>query len=501
MAQIFLQPPEFFDFKQSQLGHQWKTWKQRFLIYLDVSDNDSTSDRKKVSLLLHAMGREGIELYNTFTFPAREPSDDGTVSDVQPTLEEVLETFDDHFIPTINVTFERHRFFVLDQVSGETTDGYLTGLRTLAKTCEFGELRESLIRDRFVCGIANKAVKERLLRTKNLTLAMAIDICKASESAKEQLRVMETATAGKEEMARDSCEPQLMQADAVAMGHSRSVKGRFPSEKCSRCGWAHGTRRCPAIGKPCHKCKRTGHFASMCKSKAIVQMVRPDRIEWEYDGIPDQKEDPVGDEGPTSDETTVRSARYGESLYVGLLDGKGEDSWQVSLRTNGLWITYKLDTGAQVNILPNSLYQRLMPKPELDQASSRLFAYGATAPLNVDGQCLCDVVSEDSVSRRLTFHVLSDTVRAEPLLGLEACDKLNLVKRVSTACADNDVLNRICKDYIARDYSDMFDGIGCLKNYPYTIRLREDAEPFAFATARRVPYNLYDKVKEELERM
>ena len=166
----------------------------------------------------------------------------------------------------------------------------------------------------------------------------------------------------------------------------------------------------------------------------------------------------------------MRSARYGESLYVGLLDGKGEDSWQVSLRTNGLWITYKLDTGAQVNILPNSLYQRLMPKPELDQASSRLFAYGATAPLNVDGQCLCDVVSEDSVSRRLTFHVLSDTVRAEPLLGSEACDKLNLVKRVSTACADNDVLNRICKDYIARDYIDMFDGIGCLKNYPYTVQ-------------------------------
>ena len=151
-----------------------------------------------------------------------------------------------------------------------------------------------------------------------------------------------------------------------------------------------------------------------------------------------------------------------------------------------------------MNILPNSLYQRLMPKPELDQASSRLFAYGATTPLNVDGQCLCDVVTEDSVSRRLTFHVLSDTVIAEPLLGLEACDKLNLVKRVSTACVDNDVLNRICKDYIARDYIDMFDGIGCLKNYPYTIQLREDAEPFAFATARRVPYNLYDKVKEEL---
>jgi hypothetical protein len=64
------------------------------------------------------------------------------------------------------------------------------------------------------------------------------------------------------------------------------------------------------------------------------------------------------------------------------------------LRTNGVWITYKLDTGAQVDIPPNSLYQRLMPRPELDKSSARLFAYGARVPLNVDGQRLCDVIQK-----------------------------------------------------------------------------------------------------------
>jgi hypothetical protein len=59
----------------------------------------------------------------------------------------------------------------------------------------------------------------------------------------------------------------------------------------------------------------------------------------------------------------------------------------------------------------------------------------------------------------------------------------------------------IRKDYVARDCMDLFDGTGCLKDYPCTIRLRDGAEPFALATARRVPYNLYDKVKEELQRM
>jgi hypothetical protein len=171
------------------------------------------------------------------------------------------------------------------------------------------------------------------------------------------------------------------------------------------------------------------------------------------------------------------------------------------LRTNGVWITYKLDTGAQVDIPPNSLYQRLMPRPELDKSSARLFAYGARAPLTVDGQCLCDVVSEEGAVRKLRFHVLSETVRAKPLLWLQACGKLNLVKRVSTAFTEDDLLKRIRKDCIARNYMNLFDGTGCLKGYPYTIRLRDGAEPFALATASRVPYSLYDKVKKELQRM
>jgi hypothetical protein len=170
------------------LGQAWKAWKQQFQIYLNVSDYDSASESKKVSLLLHAMGREDVQLFSTFTFATSEDSE------TQPTLEDVLKKFDDQFIPTINVRLDRHRFFVRDQMSGESTDGYLTALRTLAKTCELGELRESLIRDRFVGGIANKPVKERLLRTKDLTLAMAIDICRASKSAKEQLRVIKTTT-------------------------------------------------------------------------------------------------------------------------------------------------------------------------------------------------------------------------------------------------------------------------------------------------------------------
>ena len=131
-----------------------------------------------ISLLLNALGVEGIELYNTFSFETdSERASDEEESVAQPSFDAVLKRFDDHFLASVNVTFERHLFFIRDQKAGESVDRYVTALRTLASTCEFGDLREPLIRDRFVCGL-----KERLLRTSKLTLQKAIDSCRAAEA-------------------------------------------------------------------------------------------------------------------------------------------------------------------------------------------------------------------------------------------------------------------------------------------------------------------------------
>ena len=169
-----IQPPEQFDFDHRQLGQAWKAWKQRFLIYLDAADYDTASEKKKISLLL---GPDGIELYNTFQFSDDESSSEssggshetegiessgeGIASSGQATFQNVLQKFTDHFLPRVNVTFERHLFFIRDQMEGESADRYVTTLRKLAKTCEFGTLFGSLITDRFVCGLKDSIVSER----------------------------------------------------------------------------------------------------------------------------------------------------------------------------------------------------------------------------------------------------------------------------------------------------------------------------------------------------
>jgi hypothetical protein len=64
----------------------------------------------------------------------------------------VVAKFDVYCLPRVNVTFERHLFFTRDQKESKSVESYVAALRKLAKTCKFGELRDSLVRDRLFAG-------------------------------------------------------------------------------------------------------------------------------------------------------------------------------------------------------------------------------------------------------------------------------------------------------------------------------------------------------------
>ena len=73
------------------------------------------------------------------------------------------------------------------QEQGNKFDAYLIKLRHLIKTCEYGALEDELLHDRMVTGTSNNNVRARLLRESGLTLNRAIDICRSTEQAEQQL--------------------------------------------------------------------------------------------------------------------------------------------------------------------------------------------------------------------------------------------------------------------------------------------------------------------------
>ena len=75
----------------------------------------------------------------------------------------VLQKFEEFYAPKVNITSERYKFFTRAQQEGESIDHYVTALRTLARTCDFRDIRDSLIRDRIVLGVVNPRLSRRLL--------------------------------------------------------------------------------------------------------------------------------------------------------------------------------------------------------------------------------------------------------------------------------------------------------------------------------------------------
>ena len=90
-----------------------------------------------------------------------------------------------------NETVERFRFNTRKQETGETIETYITELKTLASTCNFGETADSLIRDRIVCGKADTHLRERILTTQDLNLDKCVDMCRAAEITKVGLSVLD----------------------------------------------------------------------------------------------------------------------------------------------------------------------------------------------------------------------------------------------------------------------------------------------------------------------
>ena len=80
-------------------------------------------------------------------------------------MSKIVEKFEAYCNPRKNVMWERHVFNTRDQLPGKTIDQYITDLRSKARSCEFGTLTDSLIRDRIVCGIINNKTRSRLLKT------------------------------------------------------------------------------------------------------------------------------------------------------------------------------------------------------------------------------------------------------------------------------------------------------------------------------------------------
>jgi len=145
-----------------------------------------------------------------------------------------------------NVVYERLVFNRRNQKEGERIDNYVSELKRLSLTCDFGDLRASLIRDRIVGGVLSDELRGELLKKPGLTLQMVRDYCRTFEAAELQKYKLRTpAGAGTEH-------------SGIQPVSKLNEQDKKPPRSCKFCGYKHPCTkpsRCPAFRKLCLKCK------------------------------------------------------------------------------------------------------------------------------------------------------------------------------------------------------------------------------------------------------
>ena len=127
------------------------------------------------------VGQDASDVYSGPTFKTEEGSTD---------MNTILTMMEKNYISKTNVIYERYVFNNHMQETHETVDAYATALRSLAKSCDFGSLKDDLIHDRIVCDIRDNVMRKRLLQESSLTLNKCMDICRAVESTDAKMKAM-----------------------------------------------------------------------------------------------------------------------------------------------------------------------------------------------------------------------------------------------------------------------------------------------------------------------
>ena len=177
--------PEAFSFDGPDVAQRWSRWAKGFSTYFLLQPG-SRRNRRKSKLLFYSM-RQGMKLKR---YSQR-------LNSMTRKIDLVLQHFEKYCNSSKNIVFERYKFQCRKQLSEESVDKWVKELRTIAVNCEYGDQESGRIRDQVVYGVREDRTKERMLREKDLPLQKAMEICRAAESAKSQMKEMsETPEAG-----------------------------------------------------------------------------------------------------------------------------------------------------------------------------------------------------------------------------------------------------------------------------------------------------------------
>lgn len=147
-----------------------------------------------------------------------------------------------------------------------------------------------------------------------------------------------------------------------------------PQMQHKNCGWcgksSHNRQACPAKDAICRNCGKRGHFAGVCRSTPAVTA------------------EIQGDNAGAGDVEDV--------AFLSTVTDNEEQPWVAHINLCGRNTVFKIDTGADVTVIPESVYLGLQAPPPLGK-SDKMLQGPSRIPLDIRGR----VSSHLSVRREI----------------------------------------------------------------------------------------------------
>ena len=457
---------------QGNVSENWKEFQTSWDYYCIATElenklkkpdgsDDAAGMKLVAATLCSIMGAECLKIMNSL--PTLSTDDKKNPA-------KIISALRDYFVPKKNVLYERFKFNTAVQ-QGDL-DEFVLRLRQLADTCEYGSLKDSLIRDRLVIGTSDQACRERLLRERPVPdLDKCIDLLRASEIS----RTHQQAIAGSSSVEHiekhggyKKRKPSGNQ-QKTSKPHSQSKNKPVQGSGCKWCGGnLHWKKECPAREETCHKCRKKGHFAKVCRGKTVMEISEEDQV--------------VGD-------TEI------DLVNVTFLGEIGDsDFWSAEITVNGKPTGFKLDSGSKVTVVSDTTDwlrgMRLTP-------TTRDFKGPGGVPLShlFRGQIENATLVAGENTHTETVYVMRGQQRN--LLSKTAIESLELLKPSALVYSVDVSSSPDFKSEFPGMFNTRLGKVDC----SIGIGIKDNAVPKCLYTARKVAYPLLSGVKEQLTHM
>lgn len=179
---------------------------------------------------------------------------------------EMIELFDNYFKQKECTFLDKEKFFEAKKSPDESLREWAARLQKLASPCSFGDALETIVRDRFVIGLASGPERDKLFEEMpaSLPLARALDFAeKAACTRHAQAVVVRIDTKVTEQFLAGILEQAHARADA-RRGRARAARAPGATA-CSACGFKnHKESQCRYKTHKCKKCTKKGHLEKVC---------------------------------------------------------------------------------------------------------------------------------------------------------------------------------------------------------------------------------------------